>query len=295
MRRITENLYVEDRYSIQPYNRGCNPGFVTTSEGVVLLDTPMIPREAVKWRDDIAKIGEVRFIINTHHHADHTAGNYFFTAPVISSEGMREQSTKILTGIFIPAVVKRSGGRPLTLEETTRYDIEDRDPESIPLMKDFHVRLPDITFKEWSKLYVGKHTFEMFSTPGHTSTHIGIYIPQEKAFFAGDNFTNGVQPVFSSSLPFEWVESLKKIEAMDVEVVISGHGKVGNKEDVRNFRLFIEECLRVVNDAIQRGLSKEEAARSISFENLLPAVHPGAEQQRFNVMRLYEILSQQKK
>lgn len=295
MKRVTENLYVEDRFSAQPENRGCNPGFVTTSEGIVLLDTPMIPRDAAEWRDKVAKLGEVRYIINTHHHADHMAGNYFFTAPVISSEGVREQCNKILYGVFIPAVVKRSGGRPLTNEETARYDIEDRDPESIPLMKDFRIRLPDITFKDWARLYLGKHTFEMMSTPGHTASHIGVYIPQEKAFFAGDNFTNHVQAVFSSSLPFEWLEQLKKIEAMDVDVVVSGHGKVGNKKDVAEFRQFIETCIDMVRDAMRKGLTKEETADAITFETLLPAVHPGKDQQRLNVMRLYEILSQEPK
>jgi cyclase len=295
MKKITANVYVEDRFSAQPENRGCNPGFVTTSEGIVLLDTPMIPRDALKWRDDISKIGEVRYIFNTHFHADHTAGNYFFTAPVIAHEGVIEQSTRLLTGVFIPAVIKRSGGLPLTHTETARYDIEDRDPESIPLMQDFRLRLPSITFSERLTLYVGNHTCEAFYMPGHTSTHIGVYIPQEKVFFAGDNFTNKVQPVLASSLPFEWIESLKKIEAMDVEVVVPGHGRVGDKKDVLEFRLFIEKCLDTVREAIRRGMSRDEAASRISFESLYPAVHPGADQQRLNVLRLYDALSTQAK
>jgi len=293
MKKVTANVYVEDRYSTQPENRGCNPGFVTTSEGIVLLDTPMIPRDALKWRDEISRIGEVRYIFNTHFHADHTAGNYLFTAPVIAHEGVIGQSTQLLTGVFIPAVIKRSGGRPLTHTETARYDIEDRDPESIPLMKDFRLRLPNITFSERLTLYLGQHTFEALNMPGHTSTHIGVYIPQEKVFFAGDNFTNKVQPVLASSLPLDWIESLKKIEAMDVDVVVPGHGRVGDKKDVREFRLFIEKCLDMVSEAIRQGMSREEAGARITFESLYPAVHPGADQQRLNVLRLYDVLSKQ--
>ena len=90
MRQITENVYVEDRFSGPPAFRGCNPGFVTTSDGVVVIDTPMMPTDAVKWRDDIAKRGEVRYIINTHHHVDHTTGNYFFSGTVISHEIVKE-------------------------------------------------------------------------------------------------------------------------------------------------------------------------------------------------------------
>jgi cyclase len=295
MRKITDNVYVEDRYSVQPANRGCNPGFVTTAEGIVLIDTPMIPREAQQWRDAVSKIGEVRYIINTHFHADHTAGDYFFTAPVIGHEGFRAESARLLTGIFIPAVIKRSGGRPLTHEETARYDIEDRDPGSIPLMDNFHLRLPDISFSERLTLYLGQHTFELLNMPGHVASHIGVYIPREKVIFTGDNFTNQVQPVLSNSLPLEWIESLKRIEAMDVELVVPGHGKVGRKADVREFRLFLEKCLDLVKEAIKKGLSKEEAMAGISFEGLYPAVHPGPEQQRLNVARLYDALMKQGK
>ena len=82
---------------------------------------------------------------------------------------------------------------------------------------------------------------------------------------------------------------------MDVEQVIPGHGIVGGKKEVREFRLFIEKCLEMVRDAIKKGMSKEQAASEISFESLYPAVHPGAEQQSFNVIRLYEAWLEQAK
>ena len=293
MKRVTENIYVEDRYSAQPYNRGCNPGYIITSEGIVLIDTPMLPRDAIKWRDQIYNLGEVRYIINTHFHADHTSGNYLFNAPIIAHEGDRELSKKLLTGIFLPGVLKKSKGRPLTLEETARFDIEDRDPENIALMKDFYLKPPDITFTKNLTLYLGNHTFVLTHLPGHVATHIGVFIPQEKTFFAGDNFTNQVQPVLSSCLPFEWIASLENIETMDIEKVVPGHGIVGGNKELREFRLFIEKCLDTVRDAIRKGMSKEEAASEISFESLYPAIHPGAEQQRLNVIRLYEALSEQ--
>jgi glyoxylase-like metal-dependent hydrolase (beta-lactamase superfamily II) len=43
-----------------------------------MFDSPMVPRTAVQWRGEIAKKGEVRYTINTHHHVDHTTGNFFF-------------------------------------------------------------------------------------------------------------------------------------------------------------------------------------------------------------------------
>ena len=66
---------------------------------------------------------------------------------------------------------------------------------------------------------------------------------------------------------------------------------------VREFRLFIQKCIDIIREAIKQGMSKEEAADKISFEELYPgkhggsAVHPGPAMQRRNVLRLYEMLS----
>jgi hypothetical protein len=85
---------------------------------------------------------------------------------------------------------------------------------------------------------------------------------------------------------------------MDVGVVVPGHGKTTDLEEVRHFRKFIETCIDMTRKAISKGMSKEEAADKISFEGLYPAdqqaaaVHPGSAVQRRNVLHLYDILSQ---
>lgn len=297
MKPITANVYVEDQFSVPPVCRGSNWGFVTTSEGIVMVDTPMVLRTAIKWRDEIAKKGEVRYIINTHHHVDHISGNPFFPGPVVSHEGVRElltgPVTKVVGSERLEEVVKAGRGIVGYIELL----VGEHDPESIPLFKDYQLKVPTITFLEQLSLYVGEHTMELIHLPGHVESHIGVYIPQEKVFFAGDNFTNGTQPSLAHSLPFEWIKSLKRVEAMDIDVVVPGHGEVCDTKMVRKFRLFIQECVNIVREAIKRGMSKEEAADTISFEHLYPgengglAVHPGSGMQRRNVLRFYEILS----
>ena len=63
MEQIASNVYVETQI------RGCNHGFVTTSEGVVMIDSPHKPSDALKLKAEIAKHGELRYIINTEPHA----------------------------------------------------------------------------------------------------------------------------------------------------------------------------------------------------------------------------------
>lgn len=142
---------------------------------------------------------------------------------------------------------------------------------------------------------MGKHTFELTHMPGHTKGDICVHIPQERVFFAGDNFTNGVQPSLAQCLPLEWIESLQKIEKIESDLIVPGHGKVGVKKDVQEFRSFIEKCVEMVREAIQREMSKEEAANRISFLDLCIPIHPGPWQQRMNVLRLYDKLTEQGK
>ena len=66
MKQITENVFIEDQYSVPPNYRGCNSGFVTTSEGIVMIDTPMMPTDAIKLRHTITKKGKIKYIINIH-------------------------------------------------------------------------------------------------------------------------------------------------------------------------------------------------------------------------------------
>ena len=270
MQQITANVYVQ----IFPIGTSCNPGFVVTSEGIVMIDTPYRPTEAVKWRDEIARKGEVRYLINTEHHPDHRTGNYFFSGIVVSHQGVREDF----------------GTRVGTPEEV-RQQVRETDPEGLPLVENYQFRPPTITFTEQLNLYLGNHTFELFHLPGHTSSQVGVYIPQERVIFTGDNVVNGWYPVLAECCPIEWVESLERIEAMDVDVIIPGHGEIADKRVVREFRTFIQGCIDKVKEAISQGMSGEEAANRISFEERLPALHPGAEWQRQDVMWLYEMLS----
>lgn len=268
MQKITNNVYLETDF------RGCNPGFVVTNEGVVMIDTPQIPLDAIRWRDEITKHGTVRYVINTEPHGDHFTGNHFFEGTVVAHEGTRE--------IILATPV-----------EHIKERLQEIGPDSIPLLEGFSYRPPTITLSQQLTLYLGNHTFHLINLPGHTPYQVAVYIPEERVVFTGDNFTHGQQPKLTDCCPLEWVESLKRIAAMDVDVIVPGHGEIGDKKAVRDFRTFIEVCIDTVRKAMNQGMSEEEAADKISFESEAyppPLLHPGPEQQRDNIARLYKML-----
>ena len=81
MQQITDNVFAETDL------QGCNPGFVVTREGVILIDTPVEPEEARHWREEVQKRGPERYLINTEAHLDHILGNYFFRLPGSPARG----------------------------------------------------------------------------------------------------------------------------------------------------------------------------------------------------------------
>ncbi len=270
MQQVTHNIYVETWFG------GCNSGCLVTSQGLVVIDSPQLPSQAAQWQRQLATLGKIRYLINTGPQADHVTGGFFFPAPLIAHQATCESMS-------------------LTLVSDLKEQIGQIDPGELVLMADYRLRLPEITFSQRLCLYLGDHTLELIHLPGHTPGQIGVYLPLERAIFTGDNVFCKVQAVFSEAEPFLWLESLKKIEALDVDHVIAGHGEVRDKSCLREQASFIEEWLEVVKDAIHRGWSQEEACDRISFLHRYP-MPPGTEQlgpqiQRTNVARLYQVLT----
>ena len=75
MKQLTKNVFVETEL------RGSNHGLVTTSDGIVLIDTPHKPSDAMRLRADVERRGRLRYILNTEPHGDHWTGNAYFDAP----------------------------------------------------------------------------------------------------------------------------------------------------------------------------------------------------------------------
>jgi len=269
MQQISSNIYVETGF------RGSNDGFVITSEGLVMIDAPHKPTDAVKWREEIAKKGEVRYLINTEPHIDHYTGNHFFSGTVISHEGTRR------------AILAKSK------DELIDW-VRRNDPSGLPLMDKYQIRIPTITFSERLSFHLGEHTFELIHLPGHTWCQIGVYIHEEKVLFTGDNVGYKVQAFLHECDPFQWLRSLAIIELMDVDVIVPGHGDVCDRSCIPELSSFIREWVDTVRKAIHQGLTKEEAMNKISFLDRYPwpigLDAMGPEFQRKSVARLYDLL-----
>lgn len=270
MQQITDNIHVETRC------KGANTSIVTTAEGLVMIDNPHRPSDCLRLREEIARLGEVRYLINTEHHIDHVTGNYFFPGTVVA----HEEAKKAMEQLPMEKVIRR---------------VREIDPRELSLMEKYQVRMPTITFSERLSLYLGNHTFNLLHLPGHTAGQIAVHIPQERVLFTGDTVAYRVQIFMHECEPLQWLQSLKKIEEMDVDIIVPGHGEVCDKSYLPELASFIQEWVDTVKSAIAQGLSKEEALDKISFLDRYPMdvgeANMGPEVQRWNVGRLYDLLT----
>lgn len=268
MQKITKNIYVETGF------QGCNVGFVITSKGIVMIDTPMLPADAIKWRDQVAKHGIARYLINTEPHQDHFSGNYFYKCPIVAHEGTRNA---ILT---------------TTSVDQYKESLKQMSPASLPLVRRFTFRPPDITFTERMTIHLGDHTFQLINLPGHTAYQTAVYIPEEKVVFTSDNISHNVPVWLHQALPYEWLETLQKMDELDAKVLVPGHGSVCDKTYLPEMSSIIQSWINVMTKAIKQGMNEEKIQKNIG--SLLDAKLAGAGYDEvllsMNVARLYEVL-----
>ncbi len=265
MGKITETVYVGNTF------RGCTSSYVVTGDGVVMIDTPMVPAEAKKWLAEVKQHGELRYVINNEPHPDHVAGNCWLGGTVVAHEAVR------------PATLALA-------RQTLEGQLSWMAPDALPLDKDFYWRPPDVTFSHDLTLYLGDRTFQVLLMPGHTPFETAVYVPEEKVVFTSDNVVQAM-PITFQCVP-EWTESLRRLLDMDIEYVVRGHGEVGGKDAVTTMLESVEYCFAEVKKAIAAGWSSAEARERVTFAERFPPMpgDPMAAMRKEGIAHLYEVL-----
>jgi cyclase len=271
MQQLTGNVFVETRV------KGCNFGFVTTSDGIVMIDSPHKPSDALKLKAEIARRGRLRYIINTEPHGDHWTGNAFFDVPVIAHEGVR---TRILNTDMAQHLAR----------------VASFGPEEPKLLEGYAANVPVITFQNAMTLHVGDHAFQMIHMPGHTLYQAAILIKEEGVVFTSDNIFYKVQTFIQEADPDQWLEALEGLRTLDEEVFIPGHGAVCDKSYLDEQGEYILEWKAYVQKAIDQGITKEEALDKLTAMTERYPMDVGLEGQaprvmRMNIANLYDYLT----
>lgn len=270
--RVTENVYV---FTSEAYAQ-VNAGAIVTSEGTVVIDTLPFPRETREMIEFLRGESQrgIRYVINTHHHADHVYGNYLFEeADIISSERCRE-------------TMRKSGEKNLAEAKA-----------QTPELAEVSLRLPNIAFPDKMSLFLGDRVMRLMTLPGHTLDGIGIYLEGDKILFSGD----AVMP-----LPYIFwgdravmQETLRALREMNLENIVQGHGDVllkGEIDETLDASIAYLECIyERVKAKIAARTSKERLVNEVTLEScgFSPIALDGLVKQlhRSNLLRVYQNLT----
>jgi glyoxylase-like metal-dependent hydrolase (beta-lactamase superfamily II) len=199
--------------------------FVVTNDGIIATDP--INKAAAEWLKGELKTRfpgkPVKYLVYSHDHADHISGGEVFadTAVVVAHANAR---TAIIGE-------KRPTAAP-TVTFTDRMDI-------------------DLGGTKLELHFVGRN---------HSNNSLVMRLPAEKVIFAVDFIpVNGVGfRDWPDAYLEEWIESLRRVEAMEFDILAPGHGALGDKKHVVAFRSYMEDLRNQVLAAVRAGKTLEE-------------------------------------
>jgi len=175
---------------------GGNIGVSVGEDGVVVVDdqfAPLVPKIEAAIKGISPK--PVRFLLNTHWHGDHTGGNAAFPA----------------TATFIS-------------HPTSKKVLEAANS----------ARVPSETVADRRSITVGGTEIQiLFLGRAHTGGDLSVYVPKEKVLFMSESYLHRIFPAMRSAYPSEWVDAIKKAEAMDATWYIPGHGFVDDAKTLK--------------------------------------------------------------
>jgi glyoxylase-like metal-dependent hydrolase (beta-lactamase superfamily II) len=198
--RISENVYW---FQSELYAQ-VSAGVVSGPQWAVVIDTLATPDETLAMRAFIEdEIGvPVRYVIDTHYHADHAWGNCFFPgAWVVAHDGCYQ-----------------------ALETRGKASLASAQAEN-PAFRRVEIVLPHFTFSQGQTiLRVGKKSLNIFPTPGHSPDGISVLVEEDRILFGGDAFMP--LPSFVDGDVDDLIASTKRVAKMSLENIIQGHGDV---------------------------------------------------------------------
>jgi len=181
-----------------------NSGFLVGSDGVTVVDTCFTERRSRMFHDAIRRQTDLplRTLVNTHHHGDHTHGNYVFlpAATIVGHELCRQEVIATghgATGLF-PGVE----------------------------WGEVRIAPPFLTFEERLNLYVDDLKVELiFAGPAHTTNDVVAWVPERKVLFAGDVVFNGGTPFVMMGSIAGSLEALERLRALGPQTIVPGTGR----------------------------------------------------------------------
>lgn len=291
LRELAPGVYAATVRPNPPMYVFTNSLVVIGEEGVLVVDAQASPSASRALLARVAELTDrpVTYVVNTHWHTDHTAGNPAFveadpavriiatdvTAAAMATAGRAAYQADIDT---LPASAERRRGwadarRGPDGEELSaavaarlRRSADLRAAQARELAASPYT-MPDLTFRERLSIDLGGRRVEVRGLgPAHTAGDAVVWLPEERILAAGDLLEDAFPWIDAHSDVAGWARALAHLEGLDPAVVLPAHGAV--HADGWFLRAHADLLAAVVDAALSDGDAPADPARHPSFERL---------------------------
>jgi cyclase len=234
---------------------GANAGFVVGDDGVAVIDTFENESAAKALLGEIRKLTPlpVKFVVNTHYHLDHVAGNRVFAdagAVIVAHRNLRG---------WINTENLKFFGDKIKPEEKVMVE---------------HLMGPQVAYDSDLSLFLGNRRLDVKFFAGHTGGDSVVSIPDANVVFCGDLFWRKTLPNLIDATTSAWVSSLSGIatiptnavpkdSAATVAVFVPGHGDVGTAVDVQDFQKYLEFLRQITQKAVDENKNGDDLVNAL--------------------------------
>jgi glyoxylase-like metal-dependent hydrolase (beta-lactamase superfamily II) len=220
-----------------------NSGIIVTSDGVLVIDALGSEAIARQVRQAVARVTSkpIRFLISCTHHNPFTGGNAVYEDTFkIGHENYRADLLKLLRSEGVSEAVQKK-------------------------------KLPDETYSEGLTLYLGSKEIQILHIGrAHTRGDTIVFVPQDRIAYLSEVFNFDEFPYIADGYSADWMRTLEKIEALDADIIVPGHGFLPKdpketRAGLRRHWQILKDVREAVQKQVDRKASEDEALRAIDL------------------------------
>lgn len=241
-----------------------NAGLVCDGEDSLLIDTlfdlRLTERMLAAMRRATPAAARIDTVVNTHANGDHCYGNQLVgDARIVASARTAAEMPELPPSAFAALIEQAPAMGELGAFFLRCFGAFN--------FNEIELVLPTETFDGELTLRVGAKEVRLIEVgPAHTRGDTLALLPAERVLFSGDILFHGGHPIAWAGPVSNWIAACDRILAMDIELIVPGHGPLADKHAVSELRSYFEYLYERARICHAEGMDPVQAARSISLD-----------------------------